>query len=119
MGKVVGNGVTGDDQFVVASPFTEELNRCGPASRIEREQIPFLANLCGLAYGHDNAARVRETGHELELDHDEWRDVELAATVGAMLTGKAMQRRLAAKSAHMRPRHETTKAATIMSGLFG
>ena len=36
-----------------------------------------------------------------------------------MLTGKAMQRRLAAKSAHVRPRHRTTKGATIVTGLLG
>ena len=115
MCKFVASGVTDYDRLLARSPFAEALNHLGLASPIERDQFSFLSSLYGPAYGVDNAARVRETGRGLKLDHYEWRDAELAAKVEALLTGNAMQQRPAAKSAHVRPRHGTTKAATIMT----
>jgi len=69
--------------------------------------------------GHDNATRVQETGHGFRLDRYEWTDDELAAKISAMLADPAMQRKLAATSAHMKSHHGPTKAAGILDRLLG
>jgi MGT family glycosyltransferase len=68
--------------------------------------------------GHDNATRVQETGHGFKLDRYEWTDAELRQKLDAMISDPAMQKRLAATSAHMKSRHGPTKAAGILNGML-
>jgi len=68
--------------------------------------------------GHDNATRVQETGHGFKLDRYEWTEAELRQKLDAMISDPAMQKRLAATSAHMKSRHGPTKAAGILNGML-
>ncbi len=68
--------------------------------------------------GHDNATRVQETGHGFKLDRYDWTDAELRQKLDAMISDPAMQKRLAATSAHMQSRHGPTKAAGILNGML-
>jgi MGT family glycosyltransferase len=68
--------------------------------------------------GHDNATRVKETGHGLHLHRNDWNDQELAESIMTLLNDQPMQARLAATSTHMRSRHGPTKAAGILNDLL-
>ena len=68
--------------------------------------------------GHDNATRVRETGHGLHLDRYEWTDEELLEAVETCLGDSAMQSKLRATSAHMQSRSGTEKAAGLLESLL-
>ncbi len=69
--------------------------------------------------GHDNATRVQETGHGFRFDRYEWTEAELRRTLDTMISDPAMQKRLAATSAHMKSRHGPTRAAAILGGMLG
>ena len=51
--------------------------------------------------GHDNAARVEETGHGLKLHRSNWTDDELATVLERLVTDKSMHARLDATRCHM------------------
>ena len=68
--------------------------------------------------GHDNAMRVRETGHGLHLDRYDWTDEVLLDAIETCLNDRAMQSRLAATSAHMQSRSGTEKAAGLLESLL-
>ena len=68
--------------------------------------------------GHDNATRVRETGHGLHLDRYEWTDEDLLEVVETCLGDSAMRSKLQATSAHMRSRSGTEKAAGLLESLL-
>ena len=68
--------------------------------------------------GHDNATRVRETGHGLHLDRYEWTDEDLIEAVETCLGDSAMRSKLRATSAHMRSRSGTEKAAGLLESLL-
>lgn len=69
--------------------------------------------------GHDNAARVQETGHGFKLSRYEWRDEELGEKLQLCLSDETMLARLAAASAHMQAHDGPQKAASILDGLLG
>ncbi|MCY4350554.1 MAG: glycosyltransferase [Thiotrichales bacterium] len=68
--------------------------------------------------GHDNATRVRETGHGLHLDRYEWTDETLLQAIETCLGDRIMRSRLEATSAHMRSRSGTEKAAGLLESLL-
>ncbi|MFA5955024.1 glycosyltransferase [Hyphomicrobium sp.] len=68
--------------------------------------------------GHDNAARVQETGHGFKMPRYDWSDEDLAAKLDACLHDPAIQAKLAATSAHMRAQNGTQKAADIIDALL-
>ena len=68
--------------------------------------------------GHDNATRVQETNHGLEMHRADWRDEELAAALDTLLNDRSMHEKLAATSAHMQSRDGTRKAARLLDGLL-
>ena len=68
--------------------------------------------------GHDNAARVEETGHGFKLDRYRWSDEELADKITTMIGDPTMQAKLAATAAHMTSQHGPTKAAGILDSLL-
>ncbi len=68
--------------------------------------------------GHDNATRVQETHHGLEMHRTDWRDEDLAAALDTLLNDRSMHDKLAATSAHMRSRDGTQKAARLLDGLL-
>ena len=67
--------------------------------------------------GHDNAMRVRETGHGLHLNRYEWTDRELLESIERCLSDRAMRSKLEATSAHMRSRNGPEKAAGLLESL--
>ena len=67
--------------------------------------------------GHDNAMRVRETGHGLHLDRYEWTDETLLEAIETCLGDQAMRAKLQATSAYMQSRSGTEKAAGLLESL--
>ncbi len=67
--------------------------------------------------GHDNAVRVRETGHGLHLDRYRWSDEDLLEAIETCLGDRAMRAKLEATSAHMRSRSGPEKAAGLLESL--
>ena len=67
--------------------------------------------------GHDNAMRVRETGHGLHLDRYEWTDETLLQAIEKCLGDSAMRSKLRATSAHMQSRSGPEKAAGLLESL--
>ena len=67
--------------------------------------------------GHDNAMRVRETGHGLHLNRYEWTDEELLEAIETCQSDPAMHSRLEATSAHMRSRNGPEMAAGLLESL--
>ncbi|MDE0458292.1 MAG: glycosyltransferase [Chromatiales bacterium] len=68
--------------------------------------------------GHDNATRVRETGHGLHLDRYEWTDEDLLEAIETCLGDSAMRSKLRATSAHMQSRSGPEKAAGLLESLL-
>jgi UDP:flavonoid glycosyltransferase YjiC (YdhE family) len=68
--------------------------------------------------GHDNAIRVRETGHGLHLDRYGWTDEELIEAIETCLGSEAMRSKLQATSAHMQSRSGPEKAAGLLESLL-
>jgi MGT family glycosyltransferase len=68
--------------------------------------------------GHDNAARVQETGHGFHLDRYRWTDAELGASLAACFADRQMRARLERISAHMRAQDGPAKAAGLIAGLL-
>ncbi len=68
--------------------------------------------------GHDNATRVRETGHGLHLDRYEWTDEDLLEAIESCLGDPAMRSKLRATSAHMQSRSGPEKAAGLLESLL-
>jgi len=68
--------------------------------------------------GHDNATRVRETGHGLHLDRYEWTDETLLQAIETCLGDRTMHSKLEATSAHMQGRSGTEKAAGLLESLL-
>ena len=68
--------------------------------------------------GHDNAARVEETGHGLKLDRYDWDESVLSEKINQALNDSAMQQRLADTSKHMQSQHGPTKAANILNKML-
>ena len=68
--------------------------------------------------GHDNATRVRETGHGLHLDRYEWTDEDLLEAIESCLGDSAMRSKLRATSAHMQSRGGPEKAAGLLESLL-
>jgi len=68
--------------------------------------------------GHDNAMRVSETGHGLHLHRYDWSDADLANALERVLTDSAMQRKLAATSAHMQRQNGPQRAAELLDRLL-
>ena len=67
--------------------------------------------------GHDNAARVQETGHGFNMARYDWSDDELRAKVAALLEDGAMRGRLRETSDRMRAEHGPSKAAKLLDAL--
>jgi UDP:flavonoid glycosyltransferase YjiC (YdhE family) len=68
--------------------------------------------------GHDNATRVQETGHGLKSHRNDWSDDDLANALETLVSDAAMQRKLAATSAHMQASDGTRKAAGLLDQLI-
>ncbi len=68
--------------------------------------------------GHDNATRVQETGHGLELHRYDWSDEDLAQVIETLVTDAAMRDRLKATSAHMQAQNGAQKAAQLLDQLL-
>ena len=68
--------------------------------------------------GHDNAMRVQETGHGLQMPRYDWTETELLEAIERCLGDAAMTERLHATSAHMQARRGTAKAADLLEGLL-
>ena len=68
--------------------------------------------------GHDNATRVRETGHGLHLSRYGWTDEELLEAIETCLSDRAMHAKLQATSAHMQSRSGPEKAAGLLESLI-
>jgi MGT family glycosyltransferase len=68
--------------------------------------------------GHDNAARVNDTGHGIGMHRYQWTDAELLGNVERLLTDPAIRRRLDATSAHMRAHDGRETAARHIDALL-
>ncbi len=68
--------------------------------------------------GHDNATRVQETGHGLKSHRNDWRGDDLAKALETLVTDDAMNRKLAATSAHMQASEGTRVAARLLDQLI-
>jgi len=68
--------------------------------------------------GHDNAARVQETGHGFHLDRYRWTEDELAGRLAQCVGDAALRARLARISAHMQAQDGPAKAARLLEGLL-
>ena len=68
--------------------------------------------------GHDNATRVRETGHGRELARYQWSDADLGGAIAGCLGDSAMADKLAATSAHMKAADGRRKAARLLDGVL-
>jgi len=68
--------------------------------------------------GHDNATRVQETGHGLNMHRADWTEAQLAKALGTLITDQAMRAKLAATSKHMRSRDGRKKAADLLDKLL-
>ena len=68
--------------------------------------------------GHDNATRVRETGHGLKLHRYDWTEDQLGQAIETLLTDSAIKAKLAASSAHMRGADGRRKAARLLDGVL-
>jgi MGT family glycosyltransferase len=69
--------------------------------------------------GHDNAARIQETGHGFHLHRYDWTEAELAQRIDACLNDAALRARLARISAHMQAQDGPAKAAGLLGALLG
>ncbi|MBZ5701995.1 MAG: glycosyltransferase [Acidobacteriia bacterium] len=68
--------------------------------------------------GHDNATRVHETGHGIQMHRNHWTPEELARNLHILLSDPAMKQRLAATSAQMHRQPGPGKAAKLLDGLL-
>jgi MGT family glycosyltransferase len=68
--------------------------------------------------GHDNAARVSDTGHGLSLPRYDWTDEELLDSIETLLSDQDIKERLRATSSHMQANDGRTKAAKLISQLI-
>lgn len=68
--------------------------------------------------GHDNAARIAETGHGIHLPRYDWTDRDLAKALETCLTDRAMHAKLAATSTHMKAQPGPQKAARILDTIL-
>lgn len=64
--------------------------------------------------GLDNAARISDTGYGADLPRYRWTKRQLTAAIERLLADKAMHRRLAALSRHMRKARGTDRAAELI-----
>lgn len=69
--------------------------------------------------GHDNAARVEETGHGFKLDRYDWNSVQLQEKIDHCLQDGAMQQKLAQTSSYMQSHHGPTRAADLINQMLG
>ena len=68
--------------------------------------------------GHDNAARVQETGHGLKMHRSNWSDEQFIAALETLLTDNEMHARLKRTSTHMKAADGRQKAAGIIEELI-
>lgn len=68
--------------------------------------------------GHDNAARVEETGHGFRAHRADWTEEELARKIGRCLDDKAIRNRCEATARHMQAKGGTTTAAAHLDALL-
>ena len=67
--------------------------------------------------GHDNATRVQETGHGIQMHRNNWHQGDLARNLTRILTDTAMHARLAETSAFMRAHPGPAAAARSLVAL--
>ena len=68
--------------------------------------------------GHDNAARVVDTGHGLSLPRYEWSDDELLSAIDQLLNDKHLHQRLDVTSKYMQSHDGRIKAAHLIDQLI-
>ncbi len=68
--------------------------------------------------GHDNAARVQETGHGLHLHRSRWDKEEFVSALNTLLTDSKMHERLKQTSTHMKSANGRQKAADMIESFI-
>ena len=68
--------------------------------------------------GHDNATRVQETGHGLQMHRSNWTEEEFLDALETILTRKSMLVRLVETSQHMQAADGRRKAARIIDQML-
>jgi len=68
--------------------------------------------------GHDNAARMNDTGLGIGMHRYEWTDAELLGNLERLLTDRALRRRLDAVSSHMQAHDGRQTAARRIEALL-
>jgi len=69
--------------------------------------------------GHDNAQRIAETKHGLQLHRKHWSDDELAQCIDRLLGDTTINANLQATSRLMQKQHGSSKAARLINALLG
>ena len=68
--------------------------------------------------GHDNAARIQDTGYGRKLARYDWSEEELAEAINDCLTNESIQAKMPGIKAHMQQAKGSIKAATVINEIL-